>query len=130
MKKKKTLAQLKNELQIIFNEFIRLRDKGKPCISCGKFHKLQAGHFFAVSGYDGLRYDEDNVHGECAHCNGFDQSHLISYADNLKYRIGMTRYLRLKKRAKDYKKNGNKFMKYELEEKIKEYRKKIKTLKT
>jgi hypothetical protein len=82
-KKEKTLPKLKAEAQDIFNAYIRRRDAELPCISCGQYKHLQAGHYHAVKGYDSLRYDEDNVHGECAGCNCFDESHLIGYGRNL-----------------------------------------------
>jgi hypothetical protein len=58
-------------LQKVFNTYIRQRDKLKPCISCGKnlgktFH---AGHFFSVGAYPNLRFNENNVHGQCVECN-------------------------------------------------------------
>ena len=53
-----SLPKLKNKLEDIFNEFIRLRNAGQPCISCGERKTLQAGHYWAVGGYDGLRFDE------------------------------------------------------------------------
>ncbi len=60
-----------NILQKVFNTYIRQRDKLKPCISCGKnlgktFH---AGHFFSVGAYPNLRFNENNVHGQCVECN-------------------------------------------------------------
>ena len=85
--KKKTLSKLKNDLQVIFNKYIRLRDSDKPCISCGKYNRLQAGHYFSVKNYDAFRFDERNVHGECAGCNCFDESHLIGYTNNIKNRL-------------------------------------------
>ena len=85
--KKKTLSKLKQDLQVIFNKYIRLRDSDKPCVSCGKYNKLQAGHYFAVKNYDAFRFDERNVHGECAGCNCFDESHLIGYTNNIKNRL-------------------------------------------
>ena len=127
--KKKTVQQLIKKLQPIFNEYIRLRDKDKACISCGEYKKLQAGHFYAVSGYSGLRFDEDNVHGECAGCNCFNESHLILYADNLRSKIGEQDYKELQERALEYKKNGIKWSREELEEKIEYYKEQIKCLK-
>lgn len=106
MRKKKTIAKLKQDVQKVFNKYIRLRDKGRPCISCGLPKTLQAGHYFAVSGYDGLRFDEDNVNGECAGCNCFNESHLILYGQNLKAKIGEDRYNDLIQRAEDYKKDN------------------------
>lgn len=128
-KKSVSLPKLKNKLQEIFNEYIRLRDKDKPCISCGERRILQAGHFFPVSGYDGLRFDEDNVHGECAGCNGFDDMHLLGYRDNLVRKIGQERFIALTQRAADYKKNGYKWSRSELLEKIEHYKAKVKELK-
>ena len=129
MAKTKTVGQLKKQLQPIFNEYIRLRDEGKPCISCGSYNKLQAGHFYAVGGYDGLRFDEDNVHGECARCNCWDESHLIPYSDNLKIKIGETDFNALKERAADYKRLGYKFSRTELEDLITHYKQIVKELK-
>lgn len=128
-KKDKTLPQLKNELQTVFNEFIRLRDSEKPCISCGEFKPLQAGHFFAVKGYDALRFNEDNVHGECAGCNCFNESHLIYYHDRLIERIGQERVDELKLCAETYKRLGYKWSKSELKELIIEYKERVKQLK-
>lgn len=122
MRKPKTLPRLKAEAQKVFNDYIRRRDADKPCISCGKFAYLQAGHYYAVKGYDGLRYDEDNVHGECAGCNCFDESHLIGYGRNLVKRIGQERYDALVERAAEYKRNGNKWSRSELIEMIEKYK--------
>lgn len=127
-KKTKTLGKLKKELQIIVNQYIRLRDEGKPCISCGSYSVLQAGHFFAVGGYDGLRFDEDNIHGECARCNCWDESHLILYTDNLKRKIGDQDFNDLKQRAADYKMNGYRFGRPELAELKEIFQEKIRIL--
>ncbi len=101
--KQKKLQTLLKEFEKVFNTFIRLRDKGKPCISCGEYNELQAGHYFAVSGYKALRFNEDNVHGECARCNCFDESHLIGYGINLKNKIGKLDYDTLVFISKAYK---------------------------
>jgi hypothetical protein len=127
--KKKTLPKLKADCQKIFNEYIRLRDSGKPCISCGGFGEMQAGHYYAVSGYDGLRFDEDNVFCECVRCNCFDESHLIGYGSNLINRIGIERYKALQERATLYKKFGKKWSRSEVEELIRIYKEKLKQLK-
>ena len=127
-KKSKTLPKLKKELQLIFNAFIRKRDEGKPCISCGQFNTLQAGHYFAVGGYDGLRFNEFNCNGECVGCNCFNESHLIGYGENLIEKIGLEKYDQLKQQAKDYKMNGYKFSRSELTELIKVYKQKLKEL--
>ena len=48
------------ELQRVFNQFIRLRDKNKGCVSCGATlvsRKYDAGHFYPTT-YSGLRFNE------------------------------------------------------------------------
>ena len=111
-KKKKTTAKLKQDLQKLFNKRIRERDSDGitfTCISCGQtkpVEQMNAGHFFAVGGYDGLRFDEDNVHGECVYCNCFNESHLIKYTINLQGKIGMTRFNKLLEKAQNYKRSG------------------------
>jgi hypothetical protein len=126
-RKPKSLPKLKNELQEIFNSYIRLRDEGKPCISCNQTGKyLQAGHYFPVQGYDGLRFDEFNVNGECIKCNCFDEGHLIGYGDNLTKRIGIESMTWLKDVAAEYKRTGNKWSRSQLEGLIEVYKQKIK----
>ena len=128
MKKSKSLPKLKADLQTVFNSYIRERDKDQPCISCNQYKPLQAGHFFAVKGYDGLRFDEDNVHGECSGCNCFDHSHLIFFAERLRERIGIDNLVKLHNRAASYKMHGYKWSRSELIEKIEYYKQKIKDL--
>jgi hypothetical protein len=131
MKKAKTTGQLIKQLQPIFNKYIRLRDKDKPCISCGEyfdFDETDCGHFYAKSGYSGLRFEEDNCAKECRKCNRFDESHLIGYAENLKAKIGETDYKELKLKAQDYKANGKKWSRHELREMIDYYKAKVKEL--
>ena len=126
MKKAKTLPKLKAECQLIFNEYIRKRDKDKLCISCSLPKTLHAGHYFPIQGYDGLRFNEHNVNGECPGCNVFDESHLIHYGMNLSDRIGGENYIKLLDAASEYKKNGYKFTRSELIEKIAYYKLKLK----
>ena len=124
-KKVKSLPKLKAELQLIFNSYIRKRDEGQPCISCGQVKPLQAGHYFPTQGYDGLRFNEFNVNGECAGCNCFDESHLIGYGIRLNEKIGLDKYNALVERASDYKINGYKWSRTELIELIEVYKRKL-----
>jgi hypothetical protein len=128
MAKQKTLGKLKQDAQKAFNAYIRKRDEGLPCISCGQMKPLQAGHYFAVSTHAGLRFNEHNVHGECSGCNCFNESHLISYGINLIARIGESDYNELLVEAADYKKNGYKFTRQELIEIKQKYYQKLKEL--
>ena len=128
--KKQSLPALKRKLQIVFNKFIRLRDKDKSCISCGEFKdNKQAGHFYSVRMYDGLRFEELNAHGECVRCNLFDDMHLLNYAAHLPERIGIKNFEALEQKARFYKQYGCRWSRTEIEEMIKEYNLKIKNLK-
>ena len=124
-----TVQKLIKKLQPIFNRYIRLRDLNEPCISCGRkvdWDETDAGHFWAKSGYNGLRFDEDNTHKECRRCNRFDESHLITYAENLEKKIGKERYIALKLKAQDYKRLGKKWTRQELRDLIDYYQEKLK----
>lgn len=80
-------------LQKVFNEYIRLRDKDKPCISCGKplIGKYDAGHFIPAT-KQSLRFNEDNVHGQCVYCNQHLHGNITKYSYNLPKRIGWERF--------------------------------------
>ena len=72
----KSLRELLAEVQTAFNEFIRLRDAGKPCICCGKPFEpmkpggsMDAGHFRSRGSAPQLRFNEDNVFGQRKNCN-------------------------------------------------------------
>jgi hypothetical protein len=94
----KSVSSYRNDLQKIFNEFIRLRDKDKPCISCGSplTGKYDAGHGFSVGSYPNLRFNEDNVHGQCVHCNRHKHGAANEYMIGLEARIGKERFEHLK----------------------------------
>ena len=130
-----SLPKLIAKCQVIFNEYIRLRDLAGcshfKCISCGQIKDkrfLQAGHFYNTGQYAGLRFDEDNCHGQCNYCNTFLHGNLIDYRDNLLFKISAEKFENLKLRALYYKRVGKKFSQFEVEEKIKELKIKIKKL--
>lgn len=76
----------------VFNAYIRERDKDQPCINCGKYKTLQAGHYYAAGKFNALRFNEDNVNGECLSCNYYNsQSHAQGYLPNLIKKIGKER---------------------------------------
>jgi predicted nucleic acid-binding Zn ribbon protein len=113
-------------LQVAFNTFIRKRDQHKGCVSCGKplTSKFDAGHFFSVGSHPELRFDEDNVHGQCVPCNQHKHGNLLEYAERLPQRIGVDRLEMLKAR----KGQVSKLSTPEIKEKIQEYRKRAKAL--
>lgn len=91
--KLKTLSDYKKELQTVFNAYIRLRDSHLPCISCGRHHTGQyhAGHYRSVGSNPQLRFNEDNVHKQCAPCNNHKSGNPIEYRINLIKKIGQER---------------------------------------
>ena len=92
---KKTIAQLKGIAVTHFNKFIRNRDKGEACISCGNYTTLQAGHFFSAGQHPSVKFNEDNCHGQCVHCNYYKHGNLINYRHNLIEKIGEDRFEKL-----------------------------------
>ncbi len=95
--KLKTKADFLKEAQIEFNKYIRLRDKNEPCISCGRFHLGQwhAGHYRSVGAAPHLRFDEKNVHKQCAPCNNHKSGNVIEYRIRLIAKIGITEVERI-----------------------------------
>jgi hypothetical protein len=93
----KSVSQYRRELQKVFNEFIRLRDKNQLCISCNKQLpvKYDAGHFYSVGSYPNLRFNEDNVHAQCVECNQHKHGNLLEYSQRLNERIGFERASKL-----------------------------------
>ena len=109
--------------QKVFNAYIRKRDEFKNCISCNRplQGKRDAGHFYAAGSNPSIRFHEDNVHGQCVHCNRDKHGNLLEYREGLIKRIGMVRFLELE----DLK--FTKTSKYSIEE-LKELIKKYKNL--
>lgn len=93
----KSHADHLNELQIVFNRYIRERDKGESCISCNcDWDKsFQSGHFFSVGSCPSVRFHESNVHGQCAKCNIDLNGNWKGYATWIGFRIGTEKVVEL-----------------------------------
>jgi len=93
----KTKSQYLKELQLIFNKYIRLRDAGLPCISCGVTitGKGHASHYYSVGAYPNLRFNEDNVHMSCEKCNVHLHGNIADYSERLPDKIGSERFKQL-----------------------------------
>ena len=88
-----TKPQLVRKAQTAFNAYIRARDVGKPCISCDKPldggpNTFDAGHYRSVGSAPHMRFVEDNVHGQCKHCNNWLGGNHVEYRKRLLERIG------------------------------------------
>ena len=89
--KLKTLSDWTKDAQAMFNKFIRLRDKGLSCISCGiKIAKWDAGHFKSIGGYPELRFRENNCHKQCAQCNSNKSGNIHEMRKGMIARIGLS----------------------------------------
>lgn len=83
LKSVQNISFFHKKAQAAFNAFIRERDKGNPCISCGKpdngQHQRHASHYRSVGACSSLRYDERNVHASCSVCNNHLSGNVASY---------------------------------------------------
>ena len=125
----KTKSDYWKECQTAFNAFIKLRDKDKPCISCGTTKqniKYDAGHFHSIGAYPNIRIHEDNCHKQCSNnCNVHLSGNLLAYRENLIKRIGQERFDELE-RVKNIPLN---YTIEDIKEKTKYYRKLVRELK-
>jgi hypothetical protein len=131
----KSLPTLLQDCQAIFNEFIRKRDAAGAnyfkCISCGQvkpIRYMEAGHFYSVGNNGGMRFDEENVHGQCFYCNESLHGNTAMYAINLLAKLGPEKYHALIERRSDYQKHGHKWSRSEVEDLIKIYKQKVREL--
>ena len=85
------------EAQTAFNAWVRGRDRDSPCISCQRFHTGQnhAGHYRSTAAAPQLRFDEENVHLQCAPCNNHKSGNVVEYRINLVKKIGLQSVERL-----------------------------------
>lgn len=94
-----TIPQLIKVAQREFNAFIRERDKDKGCISCGRTLRFSGGgstggdfdcgHFKSTGSAPHLRFEEQNAHGQCKHCNRYLAGNVVEYRKRLALRIGL-----------------------------------------
>ena len=124
--KLKTLSQFEAEAKRVFQKWIRKRDEGKPCISCGNYNPKQfdAGHFKKAEIYSGVIFDERNVHSQCSKCNRFLGGNELEYRAGLVNRFGEVFVLQLE--ADAIKLRNYKYTKEELKEIKETYLKKLK----
>ena len=89
--KLKSRADWAREAQTAFNAWVRLRDAGQPCISCGRHHQGQnhAGHYLSVGARPELRFEPINVWLQCAPCNTYLSGNAVLYRKALINKIGL-----------------------------------------
>lgn len=113
------LTELIAFTQVVFNKWIRERDKEKGCIS-SKGPSQQAGHYYAAGSYSGVRFDEINVNGQSVEDNCHKAGNPKDYRKGLIERYGIEAVLELDERAKATK--LKKWTREELEAIIEKYR--------
>jgi hypothetical protein len=133
MKKKKkgngstkpNITQQKKKLWKYFSAYVRARD-GYRCFTCDRFATgagMHAGHFITNSvGGLTLRYDEDNVHAQCYHCNINLSGNWVVYRERMVEKHGEEFVKNLEQRRHEITKDFN------YEEKIQEYEAKCEAL--
>ena len=118
----KSIAQLIKIAVRHFHAYIRARDQGKPCISCGSYVKLECGHFYSAGNYPALRFNENNTAGQCKRCNYYLHGNLTEYEKRLRQRIGDEAVDDLHLKAAQYKRLGFKWDRFTLIEIIEKYK--------
>ena len=129
-------SDLVSELQKVFNAYIRQRDYGKPCISCGKpiawgtastGGVCDAGHYMSVGAHPALRFEEGGCHAQCKQCNGVKGKggNYANYRLGLIERMGLAHVEALEARSGEIRK----YTHDELRELKKVYAQKLKELK-
>jgi hypothetical protein len=123
-----TIQELIKATQIIFNKYIRLRDKGQVCISCQKKLKegnVDAGHMWSAGGHSNLRFNEFNVNAQCSRpCNKDKAGDINNYRLGFVERYGIEKLNEIDSLAKI----ERKFSKEELKELMQKYKLKCKEL--
>ncbi len=101
----KTKAQWDKEAQSAFNRYIRIRDEGKDCVSCGSplmgksnyltGSAIDASHYRSRGAASHLKFNVFNVHSACTKCNRQLSGNAVEYRIRLIDRIGLERVERL-----------------------------------
>lgn len=87
----KTLVDLKREAQQALNRWIvHVRDKDRPCISCGRHHEgaWHAGHYLSRGAAPQHALNPLNVWKQCAPCNTYLHGNQAAYRMRLVELIG------------------------------------------
>lgn len=90
----KTKSQWRKEAQAAFNKYVRLRDEGLPCISCGRLPEqkyggsMDCGHYRSRGAAAHLAFNLHNTAGQCVFCNRNQSGAQKAFEQGLIERIG------------------------------------------
>lgn len=119
---KKSIPELIKIATRHFNKYIRERDNESGCISCNTGQAQEAGHFYSGGHYSSLRFNENNVHGQCKKCNRHLHGNLLEYRRRITDRIDLSDLNELDRLADYYKRNGFKWDRFALIDIILKYK--------
>ena len=97
----KTRSEWIVEAQRAFNSYIRARDYGNGCISCGGRPErryggtMDAGHYRSTGSAPHMRYVPTNCYAQCVKCNRDLSGNSVEYRKSLGNRLGEDRVLAL-----------------------------------
>jgi len=125
----KPLSEVLFNTKKVFQQWVRLRDIEKPCISCNKTEAKQwdGGHYFTAEEYPGLIFHPYNVHKQCSYCNDHLKGNVLEYRNGISKRIGPEKLKELEVLAQLSK--DKKHTKKELEGITWHYKQQLKSLK-
>jgi hypothetical protein len=95
--KLKSASDWNKEAQTAVNKYIRFRDHGKPCVSCGcvsaqkRGGTMECGHYRSRGSASHLRFNLLNMWLQCARCNRYLSGNVVEYRKELINRIGVDR---------------------------------------
>tara|TARA_R110002153_G_scaffold189041_4_gene341908 strand:+ start:12846 stop:13472 length:627 start_codon:yes stop_codon:yes gene_type:complete len=112
------LQYLKVSVQTWCHRFIKERDKGKNCVSCGEpwSSDHQAGHWKKASDYSTLKFWQFNIHNQCQGCNLMKDGNVQKYADRILKRITQEQKNEIEKMCIEEKHSDFKWDREELKE--------------
>ena len=92
-----SIPSLTAKAQKAFNRYIRTRDAGLGCISCGarpaqlRGGTMDCGHYRSVGSMPTLRFHPDNAAAQCSRCNEHLSGNVVEFRRGLLARIGPDR---------------------------------------
>lgn len=131
MKRDRKLSFYMTNTKNAVHAYVKERDKGKSCISCGTpwHEQFQAGHYYKAELYSTIRFHFDNIHGQCQKCNLRMDGNFDGYRERLPKRIGVKAFKELEELASMDKLTEHKWEREKLQKIRKQAQEKIKHLK-
>ncbi len=93
----KRKSEFASDAQKAVNAWVRERDRGLPCISCGvnypssETNMWDAGHLRSVGANSATRFNTYNINKQCVRCNRYLSSNALQYRIGLVEKIGERR---------------------------------------